>query len=166
MDPDNLSFAGTLSNLAEFYKGQSRYVEAELLYKKSLAIWEKVRPDDPNFTLALTNLAFLYENQGRYSDAEPLFKRSLSIKERSYGPNHPAFAESLPPLAPAVCCANFDLAAFHSGKPDFQFRDNLTLPRMPSRKAVVVASVDPKLRRLTVNLSLRRNRRFASQTGA
>ena len=49
----------------------------------------------------------------------------LSVREvKSWAVPPPRM--DIPRLAPAlVCCASFDLAAFHSGKPDFQFRDNL-----------------------------------------
>ena len=100
-----------------------------------------------------------YDTLGRAMRAAMKSRRWSSFRQGSKVVGFPPPRIDIPRLAPAVCCASFDLAAFHSGKPDFQFRDNLTQPRMPSRRAVVVASVDPKLRRPTVNLSLRRNRK-------
>ena len=70
----------SLNNLAALYDDQGRYADAEPLYKRSLAIWEKaLGPDHPDVATALNNLAALYDDQGRYADAEPLYKRSLAI---------------------------------------------------------------------------------------
>jgi tetratricopeptide (TPR) repeat protein len=77
-----------------------RYVDAELLYKRSLAIREKVfGPNHPDVAISLNQLGVLYDTQSRYDDAEQLFKRSLAIREKTLGPNHPDVAESLNALA-------------------------------------------------------------------
>jgi hypothetical protein len=50
-----------------------------LLYKRSLAIWEKtLGPEHPNVALSLNSLAELYRTQGRYSDALPIVQRTIS----------------------------------------------------------------------------------------
>ncbi len=86
----------SLNNLASLYDKQGRYADAEPLYKRSLAIWEKaLGPDHPNVATALTNLAELYTNQGRYAEAEPLYMRSLAIREKALGADHPDVALSL-----------------------------------------------------------------------
>ena len=73
----------SLNNLAELYRAQGLYADAEPLYKRSLATLEKaLGPDHPNVAISLNNLALLYDSQGRYTDAEPLYKRSLAIFER------------------------------------------------------------------------------------
>ncbi len=79
---------------------QGQYAEAEPLYKRSLAIWEKaLGPDHPDVALSLNNLALLYRTQGQYAEAEPLYKRSLAIWEKALGPDHPNVATSLNNLA-------------------------------------------------------------------
>ena len=71
------------SLLANAYKAQGRYPEAEPLHKRSLAISEKVLgPDHPAVATSLNNLAELYRTQGRYPEAEPLYKRALAIKKK------------------------------------------------------------------------------------
>lgn len=89
--------AATLSNLAELYRNQGKYPEADELNRRALEIWGKNldKPDDPNVAQALNSLALTYGAQGRYSEAEPIFKRSLAIREKVLGPEHPAVAESL-----------------------------------------------------------------------
>ena len=78
--------AATLNNLAERYKEEGRYADAEPLYKRVLAINEKARgPDHLSVALALNDLAELYRGQGRYADAEPLYKRSLAIRDAAAG---------------------------------------------------------------------------------
>ncbi len=90
----------SLNNLAALYQDQSRYAEAEPLYKRSLAIREKTLGlEHPAVATSLNNLATLYHAQGRYTEAEPLLKRSLVINEKTLGPEHPTVAGSLNNLA-------------------------------------------------------------------
>jgi tetratricopeptide (TPR) repeat protein len=65
--------------LALLYSKQGRYGDAEPLYQRSLAIWEKaLGRDHPYVALSLNNLAGLYRSQGRYADALPIIRRTLS----------------------------------------------------------------------------------------
>ena len=78
--------AATLNNLAERYKEEGRYADAEPLYKRALAIREKaLGPDHPDVAQSLNNLADLYTAQGRYADAEPLYKRALASTPKQKG---------------------------------------------------------------------------------
>jgi tetratricopeptide (TPR) repeat protein len=62
------------------YSTQGQYAQAEPLYSRSPAIWEKtLGPDRPSVATSLNNLAMLYSTQGQYAQAEPLCKRSLTI---------------------------------------------------------------------------------------
>lgn len=82
--------------LADFYVGQTRYVEAEVIYNRSLAIKEKILGTD-HYDVAetLTGLGKLNGIKGNYEDAERLFKRELAIQEKARGPDHPSFASTL-----------------------------------------------------------------------
>ena len=76
--------------MAEVYRAQGRYSEAEPLYKRSLLIIEEqLGADHPDTATSLNNLALLYDNMGRYSEAEPLYKRALTIAEAVLGSEHP-----------------------------------------------------------------------------
>ncbi len=56
--------AASLNNLAELYRAQGQYAQAEPLYKRSLAIVEKaLGPDHPNVATSLNNLALLYKTR-------------------------------------------------------------------------------------------------------
>ena len=93
-------FATSLNNLALLYMEQGKYVEAEPLYQRSLAIWEKaLGPQHPDVATSNNNLAELYRTRGNYAQAEPLYKRSLAIREKVLGPEHPNVASSLNNLA-------------------------------------------------------------------
>jgi predicted nucleic acid-binding protein len=82
------------------YLKQSRYADAEPLYKPALAIQERAHgPDDPGVAWELHNLASFYDNQGRYAEAEPLHKRALAIFEKALGPDHRVVAPVLTGLA-------------------------------------------------------------------
>ncbi len=76
--------ATSLNNLAELYRVQGRYAEAEPLYQRSLAIREKTPgPEHSDVAQSLNNLALLYDAQARYAEAEPLFQRALAIMEKA-----------------------------------------------------------------------------------
>ncbi|HAA26653.1 MAG TPA: tetratricopeptide repeat-containing protein, partial [Cyanobacteria bacterium UBA8553] len=52
-------------NLAALYKVQGNYSQAEPLYQRSLAIWEKaLGSEHPNVATSLNNLADLHWQQG------------------------------------------------------------------------------------------------------
>ena len=84
--------ATSLNNLADLYGAMGRYAEAEPLYRRSLAIWEKqLGRDHPDVATSLNNLAALYRDMGRYAEAEPLYRRSLAIWRSSSGATTPTW---------------------------------------------------------------------------
>jgi CHAT domain-containing protein/Tfp pilus assembly protein PilF len=89
-----------LNNLADLYRKQGQYSQAEPLYKRSLAIRENaLGTEHPQLATLLNSMGQLYWVQGRYVEAEPLYKRSLAIREKALGGAHPAVALSLNNLA-------------------------------------------------------------------
>ena len=97
---DDLSTLLTVNSLAELYREQGRYSEAEPLYKRALEGNERVLGKNDLDTLAvLNNLALLYTEQGRFRDAEPLFKRALESNERTRGGENLATIRSIQYLA-------------------------------------------------------------------
>jgi CHAT domain-containing protein/Tfp pilus assembly protein PilF len=92
--------ASRLNSRATELLNGGRYSEAEPLYKRALAIREKVLgPDHPDVATSLNNLAALYYIEERYADVELLYERSLAIREKALGPDHPNVAISLSNLA-------------------------------------------------------------------
>jgi|GEM_PF-645840 len=83
----------TLNSLAETYRSQAKYREAEPFYKRILAMDEKaLGPEDPSVAASLNNLANNYRVLGKYAEAEPLYKRALKIWVKILGPEHPLVA--------------------------------------------------------------------------
>ncbi len=84
--PEHFEVATDLNNLAELYRTQGKYTEAEPLYQPALAIYEQeLGATHPDTARILNNLALLYDDQERYREAEPLYQRALMICERTLG---------------------------------------------------------------------------------
>jgi len=76
----------SLNNLAELYLAQGRYAEAEPLFTRSLAIFEKaLGPEHPNVATSLVNLAGLHQDQGRRQDALSEVRRATGILRNRVG---------------------------------------------------------------------------------
>ena len=85
----------------------ARFGEAELLFRRALAIGEaSYGPDHPNVAISLNNLAGLLRATNRLAEAEPLFRRALAIDEASHGPDHPRVATDLNNLAVLLRATN------------------------------------------------------------
>jgi tetratricopeptide (TPR) repeat protein len=99
--PVELPEASQLLNRAGYYLYErAQYEEAELLYIRALAIYEKTFGlDHPATAENLNNLARLCRARGKYEQAEALYKRALDIYESALGPDHPNTAASLHNLA-------------------------------------------------------------------
>jgi len=93
--------AARLLNQTGYYlDDRAQYVEAEPLYRRAIAIWEKsLGREHPEVAKGLNNLAALYYAQGKYGEAEPLYQRALKIDEQALGPEHPDVARDLNNLA-------------------------------------------------------------------
>jgi len=97
---DDPALRESLDGLAELFKAQGRYAEAELLFRRALGIAERVLgPEHPDVVTALDGVASLYEDVGKYAEAEALYNRSLTITEKVYRPEHPKTAVSFSNLA-------------------------------------------------------------------
>jgi tetratricopeptide (TPR) repeat protein len=92
--------AWLLNNLAEVYREQGKYAEAEPLYRRALEIREQTHEGGhASVASILSNLGQLYTSQGRYSDAERLHRRALEIRQNSLNAEAPNVALSLFDLA-------------------------------------------------------------------
>lgn len=98
--PDHLDVATGLIFLAEIYRINRRYVEAEPLFKRALAIRTKRKgPEHLDVANALTFLADFYREIDRYEEAEPLYKRALAIRKKQQGVGHLDVSSILTDLA-------------------------------------------------------------------
>ncbi len=72
-----------LNNLAALYEAQGRYAEAEPLYKRALAIWEKaLGPEHPSLANSLENYAALLRKSERTSEADKMEARAKAIRDK------------------------------------------------------------------------------------
>ena len=92
--------ATTWNNLADLYRAQARYRDAEPWYRRALeSLVEILGPEHLRVAGGLDNLAGFYFDQGSYGEAEPLYWNAVRIVEDTLGPAYPAIASSLAGLA-------------------------------------------------------------------
>lgn len=92
--------------LADFYRSQSRFSEAEVLYKQLLAKFES-GPAGDELLAVMNKLAGLYKAENKLDDALALYKKSLALVEKQDG------ADS---AASGTIHANFGLIYQRMGK--------------------------------------------------
>jgi tetratricopeptide (TPR) repeat protein len=95
--PEDRRLALSLNELAILHHSRGQLNEAELLYRRALAIGEKVSERLEVATL-LSNLARLYFDLQKHDEVERLSKRALEISQ-PFAPKHPEVANSLANLA-------------------------------------------------------------------
>jgi tetratricopeptide (TPR) repeat protein len=97
---ESARYASSINELAELYRIRGQYAEAEPLFRKALAIRERVLgADDPAVAQSLNRLGLLLRNRGKYSEAEPLFRQSLEIWSKKSSEESSDVAQSLNNLA-------------------------------------------------------------------
>jgi tetratricopeptide (TPR) repeat protein len=76
-------------DLAGMFAAQDRYVEAEAMYERALAGYEKALGAEHTDTLmTVNNLGVLYSDQGKLAEAEQMYKRALAGYEKALGLEH------------------------------------------------------------------------------
>ena len=95
-----------MNNLAELYRSQGRYEDAEVLQQKSLEIHRQVLGENhPSFAISLGNLASLYVQKGDFSEAESFLYQALQIFQQVVGPEHPYTKETFNRLINLIATA-------------------------------------------------------------
>ncbi len=83
--------AGLLFQAGYYLDDRGHYEQAEPLYQRALATFERVLgPEHPSTLSTVNSLVNLYAEQGKYEQAEPLYQRALATFERVLGPEHPS----------------------------------------------------------------------------
>jgi tetratricopeptide (TPR) repeat protein len=78
---DDIRLAESLNGLAQVYRFQQKYAEAELRARHALAILERAQGSLHRGVLpSLVNLAGVAQATGRYAEAEEIYRRILSIR--------------------------------------------------------------------------------------
>jgi tetratricopeptide (TPR) repeat protein/DNA-binding XRE family transcriptional regulator len=94
------ALAEVLRKAADYLRNSAQYGQAELLYQRSLYIFELVLgPEHLSVARLFHNFALLYRIQGKYEQAETLCEKALRIREQALGPMHPDVISSLNMLA-------------------------------------------------------------------
>ena len=80
LGPNHPITARRLTDLAQLYRDQKKYLQAEQLYSRALTINEQILgPDHPNVAMNLSYLALLYHDMRRYRETEQYFQRAFEI---------------------------------------------------------------------------------------
>ena len=75
--------AQSLNNLASLYDAQGKYAQAEPLYQRSLAIYEKaLGPDHPDVATVLENYSLLLRKIGREAETTEMSSRAAAIRAK------------------------------------------------------------------------------------
>jgi EAL domain-containing protein (putative c-di-GMP-specific phosphodiesterase class I)/tetratricopeptide (TPR) repeat protein len=100
---DDRWWGSTCTSLALSYSRLGKYIEAEVLHRRALEIYEKVEHlEQPRMASCLSNLGALHYHLGKYAEAELFYQRALTIQESVLGPMHPEVGVDLSNLA-AIC---------------------------------------------------------------
>ena len=79
----------TVNNLGLLYSDQGKLREAEDMFVRALAGYEKALGPEHTSTLrTVNNLGNLYSDQGKLREAEDMFVRALAGYEKALGPEH------------------------------------------------------------------------------
>ncbi|KAJ5036788.1 hypothetical protein NUH16_004667 [Penicillium rubens] len=86
---DNIELWRASHSLGDLYSDQSKLKEAEEMYQRALAGYEKALGPDHTSTLnTVNNLGNLYRDQGKLKEAEEIYQRALAGYEKALGPDH------------------------------------------------------------------------------
>jgi tetratricopeptide (TPR) repeat protein len=101
--PGDPILAGSLNNVAQFYRAQGRFSDAAELFNRALVIYVASYGDNHTLTATvINNLAGTYLAERKFDAAEQLYKRGLAASEKLLGPDHYGIAISLDWLAQAI----------------------------------------------------------------
>ena len=96
---DDKDLAGILFQLAEVYRFQKRYTDAQQPYQRTVAIYDKLKQPDASEATVLARFASNQLEQGKYAEAEDLGKQAVAVSEKAYSPEHPSVADGLMELS-------------------------------------------------------------------
>jgi len=87
---DPVEWADAQWHLASVLQENGQYNDAEIIWRKVIAVYTRVLgPEDPNTLSSRNNLANALKGQGKHAEAEQQYRAVLAIQERVLGPEHP-----------------------------------------------------------------------------
>jgi pentatricopeptide repeat protein len=81
LNPEDPGTVRTLIDLANTYRSEGKYIEAEPLFKRALAFYKADEQSGVDLATHLQRLASLYVDLGKYPEAVPLLDRVRKIQE-------------------------------------------------------------------------------------
>lgn len=98
--PEDVRMADTANDLAIVYATAGKITEAELLFRRSLAIGiRRFGAEHPTVGATMQNLGILYAMEHQYVAAEQLLKHALEVNLKQFGFTHIRTAQTLKTLA-------------------------------------------------------------------
>lgn len=88
-----------MSHLANVYRLQGRFPEAEQMFERALEIDDTILRRPALVALHLEGLALTYHAQGKFREALPLFERALQVRESGTAPENRAVVFALVNIA-------------------------------------------------------------------
>ncbi|RAQ74352.1 tetratricopeptide repeat domain protein [Aspergillus flavus] len=86
---DTIDIWNALHMIGDLYSDQGILNEAERMYQRALAGYEKALGPDHSSTLYIVNnLGVLHFNQGKLKEAEEMYQRALAGYKKALGPDH------------------------------------------------------------------------------
>jgi tetratricopeptide (TPR) repeat protein len=136
--PDHPILASSLKNLAELYRAQGKYCEAETPYLRLLKIAER-RIDAYPYSIVdcLNNLALMYYSQGKYSEAEPLYLRSLEIRGQHLKSDDSSYTIA---FYPSFTISLYNLAEFYRSQGIYCEAESLSIRLLEIIEELGIAS--------------------------
>jgi tetratricopeptide (TPR) repeat protein len=96
LDTKSNSFFGACFTFGVFYAEQGRLEDAEKMYNRALAHYEKVLGYEHTSTLnTVYNLGKIYNDQGRLEDAEKMYNCALTGKDMVLGSQHESTLDTI-----------------------------------------------------------------------
>jgi len=93
---DDPRLGTSLDNLASLRKTQRRFADAEQLYRKALAVFERAGPrSERHLAIVCNDLGTVRAAQGDFNEAEALIGRAITINERVRDGDDPEVASNL-----------------------------------------------------------------------
>jgi len=90
LGPDDSNVAAWLINLGTVLTHESKFQEAEALYREALATNRKLLGNEHReVATGLNNLAKVLAKEGKLAEAEPVLREALQMFRRLYGDEHP-----------------------------------------------------------------------------
>jgi tetratricopeptide (TPR) repeat protein len=100
MESEDKGMLRLMNRVATLLQQQGKRDEAEPLFRRCLAVREKLLgAEHPSTLISINNLAVLLKQQGKLDEAEPLYRRCLAVREKLLGAEHPSTLLSMYNLA-------------------------------------------------------------------